>query len=50
MINYKELITDFPEEKIQYKIYQGANPAYYELDPKDAKNVIKNFILSLEIV
>jgi pimeloyl-ACP methyl ester carboxylesterase len=43
----KELIAAFPQDKIQYKIFEDAKPACYEADPKEAEKIIKIFIKSL---
>jgi pimeloyl-ACP methyl ester carboxylesterase len=40
----KELIASFPKENIQYKIFEGAKPACYELDPLESERLIKAFI------
>ena len=43
----KELIAAFPQDKIQYKIFEGAKPACYEAEPKEAEKIVKDFIKSL---
>lgn len=43
----KELIASFPADKIQYKIFEGAKADCYELHPKEAERLIKDFIHSL---
>jgi hypothetical protein len=45
----KELIAAFPQDKIQYKIFEGAKPACYEAEPKEAERIVKNFIKYLSV-
>ncbi len=40
----KELIAAFPKDKIQYKIFEGAKPACYELYPAEAELLIRGFM------
>ncbi len=43
----KELIAAFPDDKIQYKIFENAKPACYEFYPKEAEKIVKDFINSV---
>lgn len=44
----KELIAAFPEDKIEYHIFENAKPACYEFCPERAAEIIRQFIHRLD--
>lgn len=42
-----ELIAAFPEDNIQYQIFENAKPACYEFYPEESAKLIRDFIIGL---